>query len=196
MINPEYRALDGQVRTAVGQLSRRLAEFGKLSLQETIEPKKVDAYIQKKVAQQEVIERLEEKVSTLKKARKATERHIDIDELPEEEKFKKLSTKSKCLIDSIKMIAYRAETSMANALKEKMSRPDDSRTLLQAIYQQEADLIPDEKSKTLTVRLHHMANHSSDRAIQMLCEELNATETIFPRTELRLVYELGTSQNP
>jgi len=39
------------------------------------------------------------------------------------------------------MIAYRAETAMAQVLKEKMSRNDDARSLLRAIYRTEADLL-------------------------------------------------------
>lgn len=45
---------------------------------------------------------------------------------------------------------------------------------------------------TLTVQLHHMTNHSSDRTIQKLCNELNETETCFPATNLRLVMKLGS----
>jgi hypothetical protein len=37
-----------------------------------------------------------------------------------------------------------------------------------------------------------MANKSSDTAIEELCEELNATETKFPGTDLRLVLKLGS----
>lgn len=88
------------------------------------------------------------------------------------------------------MVAYRAETALANILREKMSRHDDARRLLRAIYTAEADLIPNTNDKTLTVRLHHLANRSSDGAIRHLCTELNSTETIFPDTDLRLVYEL------
>ena len=40
------------------------------------------------------------------------------------------------------MIAYRAETAMANLLRETLTRPDEVRSLLRAIYCGEADLIP------------------------------------------------------
>ena len=93
------------------------------------------------------------------------------------------------------MVAYRAETSMSNILKEHLSQPDTSRSLLKSLYKSEADLIPNEMERTLTVRLHHMANHASDSAIKKMCSELNATETIFPRTDLRTIFELGSSQN-
>ena len=77
-----------------------------------------------------------------------------------------------------------------------MSRADDGRRLLKAIYQTEVDLIPDEKNKILIVKLHHLANHCSDNSIQYLCDEINATDTIFPGTELRLFFTLGALQNP
>ena len=41
------------------------------------------------------------------------------------------------------MIAYRAETAMANLLRETLTRSDEVRSLLRAIYSSEADLIPD-----------------------------------------------------
>jgi hypothetical protein len=66
-----------------------------------------------------------------------------------------------------------------------MSRHDDARSLLRAAYSTEVDLIPDQKTKTLIVRLHPLANTSSDEALKHLCAEINATETRFPGTELR-----------
>ena len=56
----------------------------------------------------------------------------------------------------------------------------------------EADLHPNEKNNTLTVSLHHQANQNSDNILTHLCEELNATETIFPGTDLRLIYKVGS----
>ncbi len=94
------------------------------------------------------------------------------------------------------MVAYRAETAMANVLREVMSHPDEARSLLRAIYSTEADLIPDYKLGILTVRLHQLANRSSSEAIGHLYNELNSTETIFPGTNLRLVFELVSSLNP
>jgi hypothetical protein len=149
IVNPQHRALDGQVRSQVGKLNRRLAEFGEVSLEEPIEPKKMTEFMVKKVDLQEDIEYLQQQVKALKKQRKETQRHITINELPEDEKFKQLSTKSKYLIDSIKMLAYRSETAMANILTDNMSRPDEARSLLQALYKHEADLIPDEKKQHL-----------------------------------------------
>ncbi len=193
VVNPDYRQLDGQVRSCTGKLSRRLAQFGAMNLEATIEPKQVADFMQRKAQLQEEIEALQRDIRTLKDQRKATARHIDVDELPEDAQFHQLSTQSKQLIDTLKMIAYRAETAMANSLRDTLSHPDEARRLLQTLYTTEADLLPDYKEGTLTVRLHHMANACSDVAIRKLCEELNATETQFPRTNLRLVFKLGSS---
>ena len=97
------------------------------------------------------------------------------------------------LVDTIKMVAYRAETAMANQLRETISRPDEARSLLRMLYTSDADFLPDHKEGILTVRLHHMTNRAFDTAIRKLCEELNATETRFPGTDLRLRLELGSN---
>ena len=189
-MNPEYRRLDGQIRSKRGHLTRKLAAFSALSLKGEIEPKKVAAFEQKKAALREQIEGLTKELDALKDRRKAVAHHITIAELPEEERFKQLSTQSKHLIDTIKMVAYRAETAMVQMAREKMYRDDDARSLLRALYSTEADLLPDEQAGTLTVRVHHQANRCGDEVIRHLCTELNQTETVFPGTGLRLVYAL------
>jgi hypothetical protein len=196
VVNPAYRMRDGEVRKKVGLLNRRIAEFGAVTLEGEIEPAKVEAYAQKKSDLQEVVTRLKKEVDELKAQRKATPRHIAYKDLPADARFDRLSTQSKHLVDTIKMIAYRAETAMAHIVRQKMSRHDDARSLLRAVYSTEVDLIPDEEAKILTVRLHPLANTSSDEALKHLCVELNATETQFPGTQLRLIYELVSAQSP
>jgi len=133
---------------------------------------------------------LSKELDELKTQRKAVKHHISIAELPEEQRFKQLSTQSKHLIDTIKMVAYRAETAMAQMAREKMRREDDARSLLRALYSTEADLLPDENAGILKVRVHHQAKRCADEVIRHCCDELNQTETIFPGSQLRLVYEL------
>jgi prepilin-type processing-associated H-X9-DG protein len=195
VVNPAYRKLDGQVRSTNGKLSRAMADFGALSSGQTIEAERMEPFIQKKAALQEKIEDMQTTLATLKKNRKETVRHIKVQDLPEEERFRQLSVYGKQFVDTIKMAAYRAETAMANCLHNIMPRPNEAHTLLRALYTSEADLLPDYLQQTLTVCLHHSARHNSDRVIHALCEELNATETTFPRTHLRMVFKLGAEQN-
>jgi hypothetical protein len=193
VVNPDYRHLDGQVRSATGTLTQRLAKFAAMTLDEPIEPKHVEPFLRRKAALQEEIETLQQALDALKEKRKETPHHVTVEELPEAARFRQLSTQSKHLLDTVKMIAYRAETAMANALREHLKRPDEARRLLRALYTTEADLLPDPEAGTLTVRLHHAANAATDQVIEKLCAELNATETIFPRTNLRLVLKLGSA---
>jgi hypothetical protein len=196
VVNPAHRSLDGEVRKKAGLLNRRIAEFGAINLEGEIEPAKVETYAQRKSDLQEIIAQLTKEVDELKTKRKATPRHIPYKDLPEDARFDRLSTQSKHLVDTIKMIAYRAETAMAQIVRQKMSRHDDARSLLRAVYSTEVDLIPNQEAKTLTVRLHPLANTSSDEALSHLCAEINATETHFPGTEMRLVYELVSALSP
>ena len=174
-------------------MNRILAKYAALTLDDTIEPDIVEPFLQKKTVLQEEIQAFQEQIKVLKEKRKAVLHHIKVSDLPETDQFEQLSTQSKHFIDTVKMIAYRSETAMANLLRETISRPDEARSLLRGIYSSEADLIPDHEQGTLTVQLHHMANRSYDKAIQNLCDELNSTKTQFPRTNLRLVFKLGST---
>lgn len=196
VVNPAYREIDGKVRKKVGTLSRKLAEFGALSLEGEIAKENVEPFEKKKAALQQDVKQLKDEVDGLKADRKKIAPHIPVSKLPEDHRFKRLATQSKHFIDTIKMIAYRSESAMAHVLGEKMARPDEVRTLLRELYRTEADLLPDAVNKTLTVRLHHLASHVNDAVIRHLCAELNATETTFPGTDLRLVYDFVSSQNP
>ena len=196
VVNPAYRQLDGQVRSCTGKLTRRLAEFGEMTLKEGDDNKAIETFLKKKADCRDDIEHLQHRCQALKDERKNTAHHIMVDELSEEDRFKQLSTAGKHLIDTIKMIAYRAETAMANILRQTLSHQDESRTLLEALFKTDADIIPDEKAGTLTIRLHHMANRCSDAAIEKLCNELNETQTIYPGTNLRLIFKLGSKEIP
>ena len=111
--NPVYRELDGAVRRLAAKHSRELAEFGSMHLDGDIEPKEIEAYELKKASLLEAIQARELELESAKEQRKAIERHIPISQLPEEERFKRLATPRKHLIDTIKMVAYRSETAMA-----------------------------------------------------------------------------------
>src|SRR5207244_11900078 len=82
-------------------------------------------------------------------------------------------TERKHFVDTIKMIAYRAETSLASLLREHIVRSDDARALLRQIFQNEVDLLPDLQTNTLTVRLHHLTHATHDRPVAQLCAALN-----------------------
>ena len=114
--------------------------------------------------------------------------------LPEEDRFTRLRTERKHFVDTIKMIAYRAETSLASLLREHLVRSDDARALLRHIFHNEVDLLPDSKTNTLTVRLHHLTHAAHDHPVAQLCAALNETQTVFPGTNLTLIFKIGSSE--
>jgi hypothetical protein len=192
-VNPAWRKLDSQIRTKTETRRRQLALFGALDLRSSLSEPEVTGYQHKKAQLQDEIENLNREIDQLKTQRKQTPHHIPVKDLPESDRFSRLLTERKHFIDTIKLIAYRAETSMASLLRDWLSREEDTRALLRQIYETEVDLIPDLQNNTLTVCLHHLTQATHDAAVRHLCDQLNATETIFPGTDLKLVYQVGSS---
>ena len=144
----------------------------------------------------ESIEQLEHELAEVKQQQSQTAKHIPWSELPEESKFEQLVPSRKRLLDTVKMLAYRTETSLVGIVREALSREDDARVLLQDLFRQEADLHPDESRGQLEVRIHPFTNPRNNRAIGHLLEELNASEMKYPGTSLTLTYSLiGDSKN-
>lgn len=190
VVNPSYRELEGKIKSLAASLSRTLAAFGSCSLDDTIDEKNIKEYEGKKSNLLEKVNSQREELNALKINRKKTQRHILFKELPQEKQFRQLSTHSKHMLDTIKMISYRAETAMANIIQEHMGRINDSRAMARSIYTQTVDLMPIPEKNELHVRMHHATNKMSDEIVRSLCAELNETKTTFPGTDLRLVYSL------
>jgi len=193
VLNPAWRNLNREVRKKLGELRHYRQSQQSVCLEQPLSESIMRHYEQRQGQLQEEIEHRERALEELKKHRKATPHHIPVQDLPEEERFTRLRVERKHFTDTIKMIAYRAETSMAATIREKLVRQDDARALLRQIYNTEVDLIPDDRAKTLTICLHHLTQAAHDEAAGYLCEELTATETTFPGTDLRMVYKLGST---
>ena len=196
VVNPQWRRLDSQVRSKTGQQQRLHAKFGAMVLSEELSENQVQTYERRKGELQEEIQHLDVEIDQLKQQRKQTPHHIPVQSLPEEERFTRLRTERKHFLDTIKMIAYRAETSLVSILREHLARSDDARTLVRQIFETEADLIPDTTNKTLTVQIHHLTQAAHDQVLEKLCAALNDTQTVFPGTDLTLIFKIGSSQFP
>ena len=193
LINPPWRAFDYQIRSHRALLSRERAQFGQVQLAQHLEPEQVQAYELKKGQLQQAIETRCQHIEHLKTQRKAVPKYILVKDLPEQDRFQQLRAEKKHFFDTIKLIAYRAETALAHLARDKMHRLDDGRSLIRQVFRTEVDLIPDPQTKTLTVRLHPLTAQVHDQVVKYLCEELTSTETVFPCTDLRLVYEIAGS---
>ena len=192
-VNPSWRKLDTQIRSKAGKRHRLTAQFGALTLSEDPTEAQVHRFQQRKATLQEEIAAMGLEIDKLKQQRKETKHHIPVKSLPEQDRFTRLSTERKHFIDTVKMVAYRAESTMASILRQHLARGgEDARALLRQAFQTDADITPDLEANTLTVRLHYLTQPAHNRAIELLLAELNETKTVFPGTKLTLIYKLGS----
>ena len=101
----------------------------------------------------------------------------------------------KIITDTLKMVAYRAETQLANLVGPLLPfKADEARKFMRQVFELPADILPDHEQDRLVVRLHSMANPRSNRALQSLCDVLNDLKVCFPGTPLQLVLEATESR--
>jgi hypothetical protein len=197
VVNPAWRQLDQAVRRERAVLLRQQAQFGALRLPADADAPTTEQFEKDKGQQLHRLEQQEQTWEALKQSRKATPRHLALKDLPEGQRFAQLRTTRKHFVDTIKLIAYRAETALVQVVREKLAREDDARALVRQVLTNTVDLRPNREEKTLTVRLHRLTTEAHDTVMAHLCEELTATETVYPGTDLRLIFEpIGTTLLP
>ena len=191
IVNPDYRAINYQLKKEREKLQRLKAGFlNKVKLNTTtqLEEFKINiASVATLVAQ---IESKQTEVNQLLERRIKTPKKITLAEMPEEKRYTKLKTESAFFMSTIKMICYRAETAIANLLHHVYGRyEDEKRMFIKNIISTPIDLFPDMINKTLIIKLHSLSTPKANELAAQICKILNETETIFPDTELRLIYK-------
>lgn len=189
LVNPQWRSLDGQVRSSASKLSRARAAFGAhtLGAQES-DPQSAARHETKKGIALGELECEQERLEKLKALRKATKKHVQIKDLPPEGRVAELRGGRKHFIDTIKLIAYRAETALVELARETLRRHDDARSFVRGLFEASVNLRPDPASGQLGVEIHGLANPVHDATLEAMCKELNETEIHCPDTNLRLNY--------
>jgi hypothetical protein len=189
VVNPAWRELDSQIRAHRGKLHRERAEFGALSLAEAGTPEQAAVFEGKKGRQLQAIQQRESDLETLKGQRKALPGKIAIKDLAPHQRFAQLSAVRKHFLDTIKLIAYRAETALVHAARETLSRLEDARSFVRSVLDSTVDLRPDTATGVLRVRFHGLATVAHNEVLSHLCAEMTATETVFPATNLRVIFD-------
>ena len=88
---------------------------------------------------------------------------------------RRIAPEAKHLTDTIKMLAYRAETALVRALTQHYARTvDEGRALIREMLLTSADILPEPDDHRLLVRLHSLANPRSNGALAKLCTTLTA----------------------
>jgi hypothetical protein len=135
------------------------------------------------------IQALEDRITERRAQLRALPKRVPIGEVLAKEPVVKLEHERKTLTELIKMVAYRAESSLLRLIAPLLARQEEEgRAFLQALFQTPADLIPNQDAGELRVRFHSMATPRFNHALRALCEALTSEGHRYPGTPLRLVY--------
>jgi len=192
VVNPAWRALDRSRNSTQNKLRHRRARFAEMTMHPEPENNaaKYEKWMTKKAKLLEQIEQYESELDRLKIKLKEEPKHITWEELDEKDKFFRLLPGRKRLMDTVRMISYRAETAMAGLLKGPTVDMAAARRLLQDLYVTEADILPRPEENLLHVRVHNASRPAANAALAQLFDELNAAEVCYPGTDMRMTYEL------
>ena len=185
LVNPSWRRNENvikQLSKKIGSLRNRQATLSKHS--------KSTSSTQTAKALKAQIESLDAVREEHKRQRSDLPQKIKVAELEEDDKLDALPCGEKLLLDIIRMIVYRAECRMMPAVAEVQGKKKRPRSHLAELFQSAADIIPEPKNGILRVRIIGTASRAADATFTGLLEELNQTRTIYPGTNLRMVYEL------
>lgn len=185
VVNPAWRTLEKAVKDHSRQIRKIHAQLGAATLQNEGDD------IQARAEQLQDIQRLEADTVELRLQRHNTPKKVTLASLPENERPRQLAPLGKMFTDTIKMIAYRAETALVGLLRPHLAKEEEARALVRELFVSAADLEPNELENTLTVRIHRMACPAHDKAMSALLAELTQSAFCHPETGARLIYELA-----
>lgn len=191
VINPEHRELERtikRVKLTLKQLQARLATYTQAV--DPQQPTQTPLQVQKRAECLESIQALQGEIEALCLTRKTIKKKVRIDSLPKEQQPTQLLPLTKMFADTVKMIAYRAETAMVALLKRHLNKEEEARALVRELFISAGDIEPDEQSNTLTVRIHRMVTPAHDKAIAALLEDLNGLGFCHPETRQKMIYAL------
>jgi hypothetical protein len=191
VVNPEYRKVNHQLKKLREKKQRIEAKFYPLTDQLLNAPiDEVPALSNKQMEYKSTLDAYDEQEKLLISKRSQLPPKIKLSQMPEQSRYNKLKTESKVLMNVIKMICYRAESSVAFWLTPFLGKPrEEKRMVVKQIIGANADLIPDYENHTLTVVLHSLSANRFNYVAEELAKLLNDTETIFPGSNLKLVFK-------
>lgn len=190
--NPQYKQLTYQIKKSREKKARLEARIFQ-QMEGNGETTGVDHLAQTILKSANLIEKINgynDEIKVLLAKRKNQPSRISIAEMPPQQRYNKLMIESKKLKNAIIMVVYRAESALYNTMSEfYKSTEKEGRVILKEIFTSDADIIPDYKNHTLTIKLHSLSTPRANQVVKDLCAFLNQTETHFPLTNLKLVYE-------
>jgi len=191
VVNPQYRKLTHQLKKLREKKQRVEAKFYPL-VEQAIDDNldNIPIITDKQMQYKQQIDQLAIEENKLIDDRKKLQPKIKLEQMPEGKRYNKLKTESKILMNVIKMICYRAESSLASLLSPYLANADkEKRMVVKQIIKSNADLIPDYQNQTLTIILYSLSAKRYNDAVGKILQHLNECETIFPGTSLRMIFQ-------
>jgi len=144
VINPDYQELDRKHKRVLSILNNKKNKYAQISLQDKeLSEKEIKRFIKKKSDLKIEIEKLEIEKSEIIQKKKNTLKKIPFSDLDDNQKFDTSVNVRKFFLDTIKVIAYRAETALCNTIKKQMTSPEQARSLMRKLYSADADIETD-----------------------------------------------------
>lgn len=195
VVNPQHRRLSYSLKKVREKISRQKAYFYPLAekaMDKTLDD--IDDLYAKQAHHAQELELLQLQEQELKEKLLQIPKRITLAQMDEDSRYSKVHKESKLFMNIIKMICYRAETTFANLLHENLARAsDEKRMLVKQIINTTADLLPDHENKKLNVVLHSLSASRFNLALQKIIPLLNDTQTLFPGTDLVLVFKTSST---
>lgn len=190
VVNPEYSALSYIIKANKEKKVRLESKLLKIITTHLEEGKDLKQLMEKQVSINKKIEDYRLIIEENMEKRKATPVKIKIAELPVDKQFNKLKTESKHFMNIIKMIVFRAESSLLNLIKPNYKNAEkDGRQLIADILNTPADIEPDYENKILNVTFLALSTPRTNKILIELCNEMNETKTIYPNSNLTLFFK-------
>ncbi len=185
--NPQRRKLQDRLREAREKLSELQENYGAAALQNPEGRRPTMRGF--KIAHGKIgraMRTLQKRIEDLRLRKRALPARVPVSQARPDEVLK-LSTERKHLTNLIKMVAYQAESDLLALVRPRYARADqEGRALIQSALSSTAELRVD--AGELCVTLDPLSSPHRSRAIEVLCDALNATAVCFPGTDLRLRY--------
>jgi hypothetical protein len=185
VVNPVWRRLDKCIGDKRRHIRTLQAKLGAATMEND------ERKMQMMAEHMQDIQALQADVADLSTKRRTTPRKAPLSMLPEAERPRQLLPLAKVLTDTVKMIAYRAETALVELIRSHLKKPDEARALIRELLVSSADIIPDEAEGTLTINIHRMVCPAHDKAVRALLNDLNQENFRHPETNARMIYTLA-----
>jgi transposase len=193
--NPERRKLSEKINEVKNQLSELTRTYGERALENkesrraTMRGFKIaNGALGQKIREiTETLEQLQHRYNSLPAK-------VTVQETLNGEKPQQVRIETRRLINCFRMAAFRAESALRELLRPHYRQwRQDGRTIIQSMLQSSGDL--EVHPGELRVILAPQSAPHRTRALEMLCQELNALGTRFPGSDLQLKFSVRGNGN-